>query len=78
MDRDFYQQYKEVAKLCGAVLTSCLIIGNMLYCVNLGDCRAVLCRDGKAVNLSVDHKCTLWSESQKIRDRGGYVQQGRL
>ena len=46
----------EQSKTSGAVCVSVLIIGNMLYCVNLGDCRAVLSRNGKALDLSQDHK----------------------
>ena len=34
----------------------CLLIGNKLVCANVGDARAILCRNGKALDLSVDHK----------------------
>lgn len=32
------------------------MIGNKLVCANVGDARAILCRNGTAVDLSVDHK----------------------
>jgi serine/threonine protein phosphatase PrpC len=36
----------------------CLIMGSDLICCNLGDARAVLCRDGEAFDLSVDYKAS--------------------
>ena len=40
-------------------------VGTDLYCANAGDSRAVLCRDGVAVNLSEDHKPM--NEEEKLR-----------
>ncbi|CAK8991466.1 Probable protein phosphatase CG10417 [Durusdinium trenchii] len=40
---------------------------------NCGDSRAVLCRNGKAIELSEDHKPELASEEQRIRLAGGSV-----
>ena len=59
IDQEFYLRNKEASKMCGAVASTCILFGNMLYCVNLGDCRSVLCRNGYAINLSIDHKATL-------------------
>ena len=67
VDREFYERNQEASKQCGAVVTTCLLLGNMLYCANLGDCRTVLCRNGQAINMSLDHKATLRSEAQRIR-----------
>lgn len=78
LDKEFFDRNLEASKQCGAVATMCILIGNFLYCVNLGDCRSVLCREGRAVNLSVDHKATLPSEVERIKKVGGYVSQGRL
>ena len=55
-----------------------LIIGNTLYCINLGDSRAILCRNGKAINLSVDHKANNESEKKRVTNAGGYIFGGRL
>merc|ERR1719295_1402396 len=43
---------------------------------NSGDTRAVLCRRGKAIRLTKDHKADDAAEARMIRDRGGTV--GRL
>jgi protein phosphatase 2C family protein 2/3 len=56
LDLAYYNNNKEVAKTTGAVCVTVFIIGNMLYCANLGDSRAVLSRRGKAFDLSQDHK----------------------
>ena len=60
---------------CTAVVVH--IHGNKLTVANSGDSRAVLCRDGKAVNLTVDHKVTLDSEKSRISAAGGVVLDGR-
>jgi protein phosphatase 2C family protein 2/3 len=45
----------------------------LLTCANVGDSRAVLCRNGKAVDLSTDQKPTRSDETARIIDAGGYV-----
>lgn len=42
---------------------------------NCGDSRAILCRAGKAVDLSEDHKPELPGEERRIRKAGGHVAQ---
>jgi serine/threonine protein phosphatase PrpC len=36
----------------GCTATTALLIGNKLFVANAGDCRTVLCRNGKAIPLS--------------------------
>lgn len=48
-------------------------VGPKLYTANAGDCRAVLCRDGRALRLSRDHKPELPEERQRIEEAGGRV-----
>ncbi|DBA02495.1 TPA: hypothetical protein N0F65_010967 [Lagenidium giganteum] len=43
------------------------------YAINLGDCRAVVCRGGMAVPLTIDHKPNRPSERQRIVKAGGFV-----
>lgn len=50
----------------------------VLYTANAGDARAVLCRAGKAVRLSYDHKGSDKQEAKRIMDAGGFVMSGRV
>lgn len=55
-DFKYKQLNPTLANQCGATAVVCLILGNKLVCANVGDARAILCRNGKALDLSVDHK----------------------
>ncbi|PFH51478.1 hypothetical protein AMATHDRAFT_58844 [Amanita thiersii Skay4041] len=50
----------------------------ILYSANAGDARAVLCRAGKAVRLTYDHKGSDKQEAKRITDAGGFVMSGRV
>ncbi|KAG1703130.1 hypothetical protein DVH05_008042 [Phytophthora capsici] len=43
------------------------------YTVNVGDCRAVICRGGRGVALTRDHKPDRPDETQRIERAGGFV-----
>lgn len=77
-DELFQRSFPEQCDLCGATAVVVLIIGNRLFCANLGDARAVLCRQGKAINLSVDHKANREDEQERIKGDGGYIVFGRV
>lgn len=47
--------------------------GNELYVANAGDSRGVLCRGGKAVALSEDHKPAQETERRRIIAAGGFL-----
>lgn len=51
---------------------------HVLYSANAGDARGVLCRSGKAVRLTYDHKGTDKQEAKRITDAGGFVMSGRV
>lgn len=52
-------------------VTAILIDGNRLLVANVGDSRAVLCRQGTAVQLSIDHEPSI--ERKAIETKGGFV-----
>jgi serine/threonine protein phosphatase PrpC len=53
------------------------IKGKTIYCANAGDSRAVMCRSGKAINLSDDHKPMDEVEKQRIEKANGFVEDKR-
>ena len=61
---------------CTAVVVH--INKNKLIVANSGDSRAVLCRNGEAIDLTVDHKVSLESERERISAAGGIVLNGRV
>ena len=62
----------------GCTSVVALAVRNKLYVANAGDSRCVLCRDGRAIELSIDHKPELPQERDRITKAGGYVDDGRV
>lgn len=54
-------------------MTAILMNCQKLVVANVGDSRAVICRNGKAEQLSIDHEPH--RERGDIEDRGGFVTQ---
>ncbi|CDO69373.1 hypothetical protein BN946_scf184961.g15 [Trametes cinnabarina] len=50
----------------------------VLYCANVGDARAVLCRGGKAIRLTHDHTAQDKNEAERIENAGGLIIEGRV
>merc|ERR1719291_1091016 len=75
-DKQFLRMARAVEGLNGgsgcAAVVAC-IIGGWVWCANVGDSRALLCRSGRAVQLSVDHKPDREDESKRIEAAGGFV-----
>lgn len=61
-----------------AAITPPPALRRVLYCANAGDARGVLCRAGKAVRLTYDHKGSDRQEAKRITDAGGFVMSGRV
>lgn len=57
----------------GCTAVSAIVVDRMLVVANVGDSRAVLCHEGKAVQVSVDHKPNLFAEKERIENLGGMV-----
>lgn len=62
----------------GTTAITALVLGRRILVANAGDCRAVLCRRGKAVPMSRDHKPSCMVERNRIEALGGYVDDGYL
>jgi serine/threonine protein phosphatase PrpC len=62
----------------GSTATTLLVLGQRLYCANVGDSRTVLCRNFAAIPMSVDHKPSRPDETKRIRDAGGYIIDNRV
>lgn len=64
--------------VAGAAAVSVALRNGEIICANAGDSRAVLCRDGKAIDMSRDHKPTDEDECERIINAGGFVADGRV
>ncbi|XP_020672426.1 probable protein phosphatase 2C 57 [Dendrobium catenatum] len=62
----------------GTTALAALIVGRSLVVANAGDCRAVLSRRGKAIEMSSDHKPSCMGERKRIEATGGFVYDGYL
>ena len=60
--------------------TACvaLITDTEIICANAGDSRCVLSLDGRAIEMSIDHKPDLSTEKSRIEKAGGFVEEGRV
>jgi len=72
------QEDCDIAMVTGCTACVCFIDGNKIYCANAGDSRAVLCKKGAAIPLSVDHKPDLDTEKNRIYKAEGWVSDGRV
>lgn len=62
----------------GSTATTALLLGNRVYCANVGDSRTLLCRNFSAYALSQDHKPSREDEAKRIKDAGGFIINNRV
>ncbi|XP_051126538.1 probable protein phosphatase 2C 27 [Andrographis paniculata] len=62
----------------GTTALTAFIYGRKMIVANAGDCRAVLGKRGKAIEMSKDHKPNYTSERQRIEKLGGVIYDGYL
>ncbi|KAF7804961.1 putative protein phosphatase 2C 49 [Senna tora] len=67
-----------VSSSSGTTALTALIFGRLLMVANAGDCRAVLCRKGEAIDMSQDHRPIYPSERRRVEELGGYIDDGYL
>ncbi|XP_061338251.1 probable protein phosphatase 2C 39 isoform X2 [Gastrolobium bilobum] len=70
-DSTILEKSGELGRGGSTAVTAILINCQTLVVANIGDSRAVLCKNGVAKQLSVDHEPT--TESEDIKNRGGFV-----
>lgn len=61
-----------------AKLKSAATRSRVLYTANVGDARIVLCRNGKALRLSYDHKGSDENEGKRVASAGGLILNNRV
>jgi len=70
-DSKILEKVNDLGRGGSTAVTAILIDGVKLVVANLGDSRAVICNNGVAKQLSVDHEPS--KERQKIEEKGGFV-----
>ncbi|KAF3436587.1 hypothetical protein FNV43_RR23679 [Rhamnella rubrinervis] len=67
-----------VSSSSGTTALTAMVFGRLLMVANAGDCRAVLCRKGQAIDMSQDHRPIYQSERRRVEELGGYIDDGYL
>jgi len=67
-----------IALYTGCTACVAIITDTEIICANAGDSRCVLSNDGKAVEMSEDHKPDLATEKSRIEKAGGFVEENRV
>ncbi|XP_075506531.1 putative protein phosphatase 2C 39 [Primulina tabacum] len=70
-DGNILEKSQDLGKGGSTAVTAILINCEKLFVANVGDSRAVICKDGKAKQLSIDHEPGM--ERENIENRGGFV-----
>ncbi|XP_055319392.1 probable protein phosphatase CG10417 isoform X2 [Sitodiplosis mosellana] len=68
-----FEGIKRPGSSSGCTAVVALLHENELFVANAGDSRCVVCRDGKAMDMSFDHKPEDTEELERIRKAGGRV-----
>ncbi|EFN51321.1 hypothetical protein CHLNCDRAFT_141080 [Chlorella variabilis] len=73
-DTEIVETAVQDGKRYGTTAVCALRMGQTVYVAHAGDSRAVLCRDGRAVTLTRDHKpASVPQERERIEAQGGHI-----
>jgi serine/threonine protein phosphatase PrpC len=79
IDQELQNCDSENTGCTACVVYMCIEEGKrILYCANVGDTRCVVVTNEDVNTLTEDHKCTVTSEVQRVRDSGGVILNGRV
>lgn len=67
-----------VSNSSGTTALTAVIFGRVLMVANAGDCRAVLCRKGEAIDMSQDHRPSYSLERKRVEELGAFIDDGYL
>lgn len=70
-DNKILEKADELGRGGSTAVTAILIGADKLVVANVGDSRAVICKNGVAEQLSIDHEPA--TEQQSIEEKGGFV-----
>jgi serine/threonine protein phosphatase PrpC len=73
LDQMILRNNRQERDKSGSTLVVVVVDNEYLYCGNVGDARAVLCRNKIAVQMSTDHKPYHSEERKRIVGKGGIV-----
>ena len=62
----------------GSTATIVLIQDNKIYCANVGDSRAYIIYNNSIKQISMDHKCSVPEEAERILNAGGKITKNRV
>ncbi|KAJ6234423.1 phosphatase 2c [Anaeramoeba flamelloides] len=77
----FVELQEEMLSWClysGTTAIVIITLGKFVYVINLGDSKAVLCRNGFTVSLTQQQKPNDPEEKKRIEKAGGFVKDGRV
>ena len=77
LDAEFCSAENEDAE-SGSTAATLLVLGDRLFCANVGDSRVVLSRSRGVIPLSDDQKPSRPDEQARIKSAGGFVMGGRV
>ncbi|THU49008.1 hypothetical protein C4D60_Mb06t05040 [Musa balbisiana] len=72
-DSEFLKSENNQNHDAGSTASTAVLVGDRLLVANVGDSRAVVCKGGKAIAVSRDHKPDQTDERQRIEEAGGFV-----
>ncbi|KAL1544942.1 protein-serine/threonine phosphatase [Salvia divinorum] len=67
-----------ISSSSGMTALTALVVGRLLMVANAGDCQAVLCRKGEAIDMFQDHRPSYALERRRVEELGGFIDDGYL